>query len=66
VTGVSGKCRSYTLCGNSPDAYNDVGGERVCIESDRIAVMRVDDDLAVILPPHSVSVLQIDAGCCAP
>lgn len=51
------KVRVLTLNGPTKDSYNDVGREEVCIAISDLGVC--DGELQVILPPHSVNVIEI-------
>jgi alpha-N-arabinofuranosidase len=57
--GLSGKVETYTLAGDSPDAYNDVGSVRAEIKKNILQADFVGGALEVMLPPHSVSVIQV-------
>lgn len=59
IVGLSGKVKTYTLAGDSPDAYNDLDLIRVQIEEDILYISHEGDNILVTLPPHSVNILQI-------
>ncbi len=49
-----------TLQGGSPDDYNDVGRSSVVPEDNSDAVLSVgEDEVIVMLPPHSVNVIEL-------
>lgn len=59
LPGLSGNVVTYSLMGDAPDAYNDVGIVRAEINMNTLKVHKLGDDLVVTVPPHSVNVLKI-------
>jgi len=56
---VRGPCRTTVLEGDSTDAYNDLGSPDRVVPVQR--ELEVTGD-GLILPPHSVSVVEVDSG----
>ena len=52
-------CSLHSLCGGSPDDYNDVGRENVVPEDRTSTVTMSDGALRVSLRPHSVNILLV-------
>jgi alpha-L-arabinofuranosidase len=54
---LEGRYPATVLCGDSPDAYNDIG------KPERVAPVKGQLDFqsgSAILPPHSITVLEVD------
>ncbi len=60
MPGIS-KVKVTTLCGHAPDDYNDIGRDGCVPQENMDAVRGVTPEGAVIiLPPHSVNVVQLE------
>ena len=59
MEGFAGRVRVTTLCGDSVDAYNDIGFERrvAPFENDSIACV-ASDGVKIDLPAHSVNIVE--------
>ena len=49
--------KAYTVTGATPDSYNDIDNEQVCIHE--ITAVVKSDAVTVKLPPHSVNLIVI-------
>ena len=57
ISGVKGKAKQFYITGNSTESYNDVQHEEVNILEKDLGL--ISDKVSIVLPPHSVSVIQI-------
>jgi len=59
LSGLTGEIHTFSLSGDSTEAYNDVGLTRADIETDVLKVEQADGEIRVTLPAHSVNVIQV-------